>query len=84
MYGEIAELGVDHRDIWYSNMLAAPQGPTTLPSLPSPFTGRIYTHRMIDIESCEKTNEGTWMLTAWQGSCIVDNFPDRCIIEPWD
>ncbi|KAF9505054.1 hypothetical protein BS47DRAFT_1400779 [Hydnum rufescens UP504] len=38
MYGEIAELGVDHRDIHYSNMLAAPQGPTTLPSLPSPFT----------------------------------------------
>ncbi|KAF9503791.1 hypothetical protein BS47DRAFT_1355858 [Hydnum rufescens UP504] len=50
MYGEIAELGVDHRDIRYSNMLTAPQGPTTLPSLPSPFTGRIYTHRMIDIE----------------------------------
>jgi len=87
MYGEIAELGVDHRDIRYSNILAAPQGPTTLPSLPSPFTGRIYTHRMIDIESCEKTNEGAWMLTAWQGSWvdnIVDNLPDGCIIEPWD
>ncbi|KAF9505045.1 hypothetical protein BS47DRAFT_580721 [Hydnum rufescens UP504] len=50
IFGEIAELGVDHRDIRYSNILAAPQGPATLPSVPSPFTGRIYTHRIIDIE----------------------------------
>ncbi|KAF9505053.1 hypothetical protein BS47DRAFT_1368364 [Hydnum rufescens UP504] len=70
MYGEIAELGVDHRDIRHSNILAAPQGPTTLPSLPSPFTGRIYTHRMIDIESCEKTNGETWFLTACQASWV--------------
>ncbi|KAF9505046.1 hypothetical protein BS47DRAFT_580813 [Hydnum rufescens UP504] len=87
MYGEIAELGVDHRDIRYSNMLAAPQGPTILPSVPSPFTGRIYTHRMIDIESCEKTNGEAWLLTDWQASwvhSIVNNLPDGCIIEPWD
>ncbi|KAF9505058.1 hypothetical protein BS47DRAFT_1354444 [Hydnum rufescens UP504] len=87
MYGEIAQLGVDHRDIRYSNMLAAPQGPATLPSLPSPFTGRIYTHRMIDIESCEKTNGEPSILTDWAASwihSIVRNLPDGCIIEPWD
>jgi len=87
MFGEITELGVDHRDIRYSNMLAAPQGPTTLPSLPSPFTGRTYTHRIIDIESCEKTNGEAWRLSGWQASwirSIVNNLPDGYIIEPWD
>jgi len=87
MYGEIGELGVDHRDIRYSNMLAAPEGPTTLPSLPSPFTGRIYTHRIIDIESCEKTNGEPYMLASWQASwvrSIVKNLPKGCVVEPWD
>ncbi|KAF9503790.1 hypothetical protein BS47DRAFT_1334772 [Hydnum rufescens UP504] len=87
LFGEISELGVDHRDIRYSNILAAPEGPDTLPSLPSPFTGQVYTHRIIDIEQCEKTNGKTWLLTNWQGSWvqrIVSNLPDGIIIEPWD
>ncbi|KAF9503798.1 hypothetical protein BS47DRAFT_1309202, partial [Hydnum rufescens UP504] len=87
MYGENAELGVDHRDIRYSNILAAPQGPTVLPSLPSPFTGRIYTYRIIDLEQCEKTNGEPQMLTAWQASWvdrIVENIPVGAIIEPWE
>jgi len=87
MFGVNAELGVDHRDIRYSNILAAPEGPTTLPSLPSPFTGRIYTHRIIDLEQCEKTNSEAWRLTALQASWvnrIVENIPDGIIVEPWE
>jgi hypothetical protein len=87
LFGEISELGVDHRDIRYSNILAAPQGRDTLPGLPSPFTGRVYTHRIIDIEQCEKTNGKTWLLTNWQGSWvqrIVSNLPDGIVIEPWE
>jgi len=87
MFGENAELGVDHRDIRYANILAAPEGPTTLPTLPSPFTGRTYKHRIIDLEQCEKTNGETWRLTALQASWvdpIVENIPDGTIVEPWE
>jgi len=87
IHGGNAELGVDHQDICYSNILAAPQGPTALHSLPSSFTGRIYTYRIIDLEQCEKTNGESWLLTLWRTTWvdrIVDNIAVGTIIEPWE
>jgi hypothetical protein len=84
MCAETGHLGV--YDIRHANILAAAEGPTSLPALPSPFTGRTYPYRIIDIELSDKTNGDNSMVTSWQECAmerIVINIPRGEIIEPW-
>ena len=72
--------------IRHANILAAAEGPTSLPTFPSPFTGRTYPYRIIDIELSDKTNGDNSMVTSWQECAmerIVINIPRGEIIEPW-
>lgn len=54
MVSDLCHLHIDHHDIRYPNILQAPTGPSALPSLPSPRTGRRYPWRLVDLELCEK------------------------------
>jgi hypothetical protein len=65
MYKELPALGVYNQDIRYENILAAPEGPRTLPSLHSPFTGNQYQYRMIDLDRCVKLNSLAKFVEAW-------------------
>ena len=87
MSAESGHLGVYLPDIRHANVLAAAEGPTSLPALPSPFTTRTYPYRMIDLELSDKTNGTAKMVAAWQGCAmerIVINIPYGEIIEPWE
>jgi hypothetical protein len=87
MSAETGHLGVNVSDIRHANILAAAEGPTSLPALPSPFTGRTYPYRMIDLELSEKTNATAVVVAAFQIDAIerlVMNIPRGDIIEPWE
>jgi hypothetical protein len=87
MSAEPPFLGVDKGDTRYANILAAAEGPGSLPSLPSPFTGRTYPYRIIDLELCRKINVADWKLAGrqkdWIGR-IVNNIPYGVISDPSD
>ena len=70
MYTELSTLGVYNRDIRYDNILAAPEGPRTLPSLHSPFTGTQYQYRMIDLDRCVKLNTPVEFVDTWHGRTL--------------
>ncbi len=56
MYNDIGRLFLCHHDIRYSNFLSAlPEDQGGLPSLPSPFTGRTYSWRVVDFDLMKKT-----------------------------
>ena len=87
MSAETGPLGVYVSDIRHANILAAAEGPTTLPALPSPFTGRTYPYRIIDLELSSKINGTADIVTGWQFGFIeriVINIPYGEIIEPWE
>ena len=87
MSAETGPLGVNVGDIRHANILAAAEGPRTLPALPSPFTGRTYPYRFIDLELSEKTNGPAKFIHGWQRDWIrriVINIPYGEIIEPWE
>jgi len=87
MVGETGHFGVDNRDIRYANILAAAGGPTSLPGLPSPITGRTYPYRIVDLELCEKINAETWLVSRWQIQWIeriARYLPEGDIREPWE
>jgi hypothetical protein len=87
MVSENGPFGVDNHDTRHANILAAAEGPTSLPGLPSPITGRTYPYRVIDLELCEKLNIPSWQISAWQKSHIgriLRYIPKGDILEPWD
>ena len=63
-FGHLAVLGIDHDDVRYPNILRAPSGPGSLPSLPSPWTHETYEWRIVDFHSATKTNVGFDFLTS--------------------
>ncbi|KAI0792284.1 hypothetical protein C8Q75DRAFT_889855 [Abortiporus biennis] len=80
---DFAELGIEHGDIRWNNILSA----GTLPSLPSPFTKRTYGWRFIDFDLAVKTNkELEDVERGYQDylDLIVNNIPFGCIVEPWE
>ncbi|KAL4242369.1 hypothetical protein ABKN59_012019 [Abortiporus biennis] len=80
---DLAELGIEHDDIRWNNILSA----GTLPSLPSPFTKRTYGWRFIDFDLAVKTNkELEDVERGYQDylDLIVNNIPFGCIVEPWE
>ena len=57
------------------------------PALPSPFIGRTYLYRMIDLEHSQKTNATAYMVAGWHELAIewiVISIPCGEIIEPWE
>jgi hypothetical protein len=87
MSAETGHLGVNVSDIRHANILAAAEGPTSLPALPSPFTGRTYPYRIIDLELSEKINSTPDVVAGLQEGLIeriVINSPYGNIIEPWE
>ena len=85
MSAEPPFLGVDKGDTRHANILAAAEGPGSLPGLPSPFTGRTYPYRIIDLELCDKANAEDWKLAAGQESWIeriVANLPWGLVVDP--
>ena len=87
MSAETGHLGVNVGDIRHANILPAAEGPTSLPALPSPFTGRTYPYRIIDLELSEKTNGNAECVDVWQRGAIrriVDYIPYGGVIEPWE
>ena len=86
MVSETSPFGVDNRDMRHANILAAAEGPTSLPGLPSPITGRTYPYRIVDLELCEKLNAPNCIMEDWQISHIeriLRNLPKGNIQEPW-
>ena len=63
-FGHLAALGIDHDDVRYQNILRAPSGPGSLPSLPSPWTHDVYEWRIVDFHSATKTNLGFTLLSS--------------------
>ena len=70
MYSEITPLGVYNKDIRFENILAAPDGPTTLPGLHSPFIGNQYQYRIIDLDRCVKLNSLVRFVNKWHMQSI--------------
>lgn len=86
-FREFEYVSVNHHDVRYSNILLAPSDPGSLPSLPSPFTGRTYQLRVIDLELCEKMFFAPHIRSRVHKSTIsriVDNVPRGFIVEPWE
>ncbi|CAL1706344.1 unnamed protein product [Somion occarium] len=88
IYSDLAQLGVDHCDIRYYNMLSAPSPANSpLPSLPSPFTQRTYGWRLIDFDNACKSNMNPMVFYGYHHDVIarlVYNLPWGVIFEPWD
>ncbi|KAK7691409.1 hypothetical protein QCA50_004808 [Cerrena zonata] len=63
-FGHLVAFGIDHDDVRYQNILRAPSGPGSLPSLLSPWTHDTYEWRIIDFHSATKTNLGSTLLTG--------------------
>ncbi|EIN07998.1 hypothetical protein PUNSTDRAFT_144462 [Punctularia strigosozonata HHB-11173 SS5] len=57
MFAELDRFLVEHNDVAHRNILRAPQSPTAYPSLPSPYTGRTYSWRIIDFNDSCKFND---------------------------
>ncbi|PBK82900.1 hypothetical protein ARMGADRAFT_690234 [Armillaria gallica] len=88
MYNDIGRLFLCHHDIRYSNFLSAlPEDQGGLPSLPSPFTGRTYSWRVVDFDLMKKTPLPKVAFRAYHFSYIyrvLHNVPYGCIVEPWE
>ncbi|CAL1698792.1 unnamed protein product [Somion occarium] len=87
LYHDIAELGVDHVDIRWQNILSVPRSPSTLPSLPSPFTGRKYKWRLVDFDRSYKTNRTaahSYCYHVEYLSALLNGIPYGDAMEPWE
>lgn len=87
MYSHLSELGVDHVDIRYANILEAPVCPPGWPSLISPMTKQPYRFRIVDFDNARKTNRSTQMSARYNYDYVVrllDGLQLGYIIEPWD
>ncbi|CAL1706348.1 unnamed protein product [Somion occarium] len=87
LYADLAQLGVDHCDIRYYNILQAPGPDNPLPSLPSPFTQRIHRWRLISFDEACKSNMSPMVFYGYHHDLLarlVYNLPWGEIYEPWD
>ena len=87
MYSDLAQLGMDHVDIRYANILYAPSAPPGLPSLPSPYTGKTYRWRLIDFGNSHKTNQDLERFQIYHYGYVERLFrllPTGWVIEPWE
>lgn len=57
VYKHLIELGIDHVDIKYDNILKMPESSESWPSHVSPWTNRPYRYRLIDFTMAKKTNQ---------------------------
>ncbi|KAJ3848881.1 hypothetical protein EV368DRAFT_67889 [Lentinula lateritia] len=85
---DLAKLHILHSDLRWENILSVlPPSEGGLPSLPSPFTGKIYGWRLVDFDLAKRT---THHITFAQGhyighmervlSCIPMGIP----VQPWE
>ncbi|CAL1698791.1 unnamed protein product [Somion occarium] len=87
LYHDIAELGIDHVDIRWQNILSVGNSPSALPSLPSPFTGRTFKWRLVDFDRSYKTNRTPAFSYGYHIgilSALLDGIPYGDAMEPWE
>ena len=74
MYADISELGIEHVDIRWQNILFALPCPPGLPGLPSPYQNwhRPYRWRIVDFADSQETNVNLELLVNGQCSYIQD------------
>ncbi|KAJ3535023.1 hypothetical protein NM688_g7037 [Phlebia brevispora] len=86
MYSHLVQLGVDHVDIRYANILEAPVCPPGWPSLMSPLTNNAYRYRLVDFGNSCKTNRAVKLFSVYYRSYVrrlLNGLKMGYIIEPW-
>ncbi|KAI0054333.1 hypothetical protein BV25DRAFT_1833686 [Artomyces pyxidatus] len=77
LYEDVSHLGISiAQDVRRQNILEAPRDEPCLPSLPSPFTGRTHSWRVIDFELSVKINYTPLQFQMSYDSHVVHMFQD--------
>ena len=82
---EISLLRIHVVDIRYQNTLSVLPSEASLPSLPSPYTGKTYSCRIIDLEIAVKSTEPSDLLHRLMKvptDAIFMNLPYNCFTVP--
>ncbi|KAH7875521.1 hypothetical protein F5879DRAFT_991058 [Lentinula edodes] len=82
---DLAQLRILHCDLRWANMLSVLPG--GLPSLASPFTGKIYGWRLVDFDRAERTTQALPATQRYYNSYlkrVLKSIPWGDPIEPWD
>lgn len=82
----LAHYGVVVNDVRWGNILAAPQGPGTLPGIRSPHSDGVHRWRVIDLESVYfKDVSRRKLASMWEDAAdrVLHYLPSGRILEPW-
>ena len=82
---EISLLRIHVVDIRYQNILSVLPSEASLPSLPSPYTGKTYSCRIINLEIAMKSTEPSDLLHRLMKvptDALFMNLPYNCFIVP--
>lgn len=83
----MAELGIDHNDIRYANILGCSDAPNSAESLRSPYKQRHYGWRVVDFDKSLKvdsTHEAIMLGADAHLDPLFEHLPSGCVVEPWE